>query len=270
MAFGNGGQDQQDPYRAELGPAQIVQNFVEGNIEPGSTLKIMGCLGAVSLAPQIATLLQQSGKADVSVIASPHIVHATGKGIVSYPIHKTDDALNGAYAARNNSSKKLKKQMAAARVRLGELTEEVRTLREAAAQAIAAGGAKDEIRAQLAVDIAAVRKRGYKIFNSFARAGGRHFDATVLAFSTGYGVDPSHWTPAGQGWVKFIGDANPLPLTQEDELPKRPAPQVAPIEELGPQQLEPLVAEQVAPQPGGGAYAPPLAIVDATHDHPLM
>jgi hypothetical protein len=281
VSFGGGGKDLQDPYWAGLGPAQIVEDLVAGNIEPGSTLKILGCLGGVSLAGKIATLLEQKGKADVSVIASPDIVHATGEGIVSFPMKKNNEQLTKAYAARNNSGKKLVKQMAEWRAQIRALRAKRQQLTEAARLEVEGGADENEVGTRLKAELVPINKEVNALLNTFVEASGEHFDKVVAAFSAGYNVQPSHETPRDQGWTKFFGDEIPREVTEADARPDRPAPVEQQPELMAELQPDPLVGQQLDPPDEqqlqeqllagvGAANDGALGWVDATHNHPLM
>jgi hypothetical protein len=266
VTFGSGGQDKLDPYWAGQGPAAIVADLVAGHIEAGSALKILGCLGGVSLAPQIATRLAAAGKAGVSVIASADIVHATGAGIVSFPMKNPGQAspLAGAYATRNNSGKKLIKTMAAMRKELEAIRAKALPLQEAADKAIAGGGDAALINAQLAKDLKPLRDRCREIIRAFVQLAGAHFDATVGAFGGAYGAAAApHATPQNQGWRKYVGNNVAQDLTPADERPDRPAPALPP-----PVALPVAVLAQAQPQAQGGAQ--PAAALVPPMAHPLV
>jgi hypothetical protein len=289
VTFGNDGKDELDPEWARQGPAAIVRDLVAGNIEAGSTLKILGCRAGVSLASQIATRLAAAGKAGVSVIASPHIVHATGVGIVSFPMKNPQQggALTTAYGRRNNSGKKLvKTTIPDTRKELEEARGKLLLLRQAAREQVDAGGDFKQVEEQLKQDTAPLRQRIRDILDSFLAAGQAHFDRTVEAFSEGYKVAPSHDTPSDQGWRKFVDNDVALDVSPEDARPDRPQPVVLPqvgAEPDGPQQ--PLLPQGIVPQPvvpeplvaahlGPQVPVNPLLLrpgwTDATRQHPLL
>jgi hypothetical protein len=254
-----------DPFWANLGPAAIVNDLVLGNIEAGSTLKILGCMGGVSLAPKIATLLAARGKLGVSVIASNDIVHATGQGIVSFPPHNPQPGgpMTDAYAARNRSSKDLGKQIVKWKKQLVPLQAQFAQLQENARLAIDGGADPDAVGAQLKLDRKPIWDKYYPILNAFVAAGGEHFDRVVGAFGAAHG-GASHRTPQAQGWRKFVDNDTRQDLTAEDEHPDGRA---LPVVQQPPLQ-QPLAQQpQVVPHQGGAQQVP---MIDATHNHPLM
>jgi hypothetical protein len=274
----------EEPFWGSVGPKQIATDFLKGQIQAGSTLKLIGCKGADGLGPQLAAALGHG----IAVIANPGIVHATGQGITAFPddkqkmskeqiavfnrIKKQSDALN-------SSITKLQDKVAAARKEIERLREEYSGLSENEQQADVEDKYHDLIQTKVN-EVNAIKQ-------AFKQAAGSFFESLVTNFNAFYGKEDAFATTEREGWLKFVGSEAPAALGAADEAARGPIIQQL---QLDVQQLQ-IVASQplgsssqaaasssrpsppqteVAVQQPQRSGARSLTFVDATHDHPLI